>query len=114
MESLEPLANGDAGVRQCGASEWFNQFFDFVDDKSPRDWRAYSTLTPDEVEALESVLRIINAACDDTPQMVSDDALVVSGWPGRVQPVASAALTQMRLRGRFREDAEETEPSQVT
>jgi len=110
MEAVEVLADGDVGVRACGASEWINQFYDFVEDDGPWDWRACSTLTTREVEVLESVLGLMNAACDATPQMVTDDQLIESGWPHRVQPVASAALALMRSRGRFSEEAEEVEP----
>jgi hypothetical protein len=37
--------------------------------------------------------------------------LVGSGWPSRITPVATKALSPMRRRGHFREDIEEDEPS---
>ncbi|WP_327039620.1 hypothetical protein [Micromonospora maris] len=43
---------------------------------------------------------------------VIDDDFIASGWPGRIQPAARAASDVMQARGRFREDAEEENPSE--
>ncbi len=109
MEALDWLADGDDGVRLGGASEYFEQFFDIIDDAGK--WRSSNCLSPEEMAGLDAVVDIVTAACDDTPTRLSDDDLVGSGWPSRITPIASKALSLMRRRGRFREDAEEDEPS---
>jgi hypothetical protein len=109
MEVLEMLADGAACVRFAGASEYFEMFFDWVDDR--RDWRTWSSFTAGEVEGLARVHGLMEAAARATPQHLSDDELIASGWPGQIQPVATEVLQATRARGRFREDAEETEPS---
>jgi hypothetical protein len=111
MEALETLADGDPGVLDCGAGEYFNQFYDWIDDDSPWEWREWGSLTLGEVEALDKVLELMNAACEATPQYVTEDELITSGWPTRIQPFAATALQLMRDRGWFDEDAEEAEPS---
>src|SRR5258706_10479901 len=107
MEALEPLAGGDTGVYSCGAMEYFEQFFDFVNDDSPWKWRTWSSFTPREVEALAEVLELMNAACAATRQHLSEEELAASGWPARMEPVAASRLCMMSERGRFNEDTEE-------
>lgn len=111
MESLEWLADGDDGVRVAGPSEYFNQFYDVIDDDSGWDWRSWSCFTKDEVAALDAVLQIVTTACEETPTMVSEGDLVLSGWPSRIGPIAFTTLSLMSGRGRFREDIKEEEPS---
>jgi hypothetical protein len=111
MESLETLAAGDVGVLEIGAGEYFNQFYDWIDDDSPWEWRDWSSFAPGEVEALEEVLKLVDAACEATPQYVSEEDLIASGWPTRIQPVAAKSLQLMCDRGWFDEETEEAEPS---
>src|SRR5262245_35769734 len=113
MEALDLLASGDEGVLEAGASEYINQFYDQIDDDSPWEWREWSTFTPGEVSALDRVLDLMNGAYEATPQQVSEDELIASGWPARIQPVAAETLRLMTDRGWFDENAEELEPSFV-
>ena len=111
MESLVALSEGDAGVRSVGVAEYVNQFFDVIDDDIPWHWREWSCFTPGEVERLDEVHRLLKAACGATPQIVTDDDFIASGWPTRIQPAARLALDLMQARGRFREDVDEEDPS---
>jgi hypothetical protein len=111
MEALEALADGADGVRSVGNAEYVNEFFDTIDDRVPWRWREWSTFTPDEVTALDMVHRLLLSACVATPKVCSDDEFIASGWPERIKPAASAALTLMRARGRFSEDRDEESPS---
>ena len=111
MEALENLCDGDAGVRSIGLIEYVEQFFDIINDDIPMRWRDWSSFTPDEVQALDEVLRLLNAACAATPKLTSDDAFIASGWPIKLQPASILASDLMRASGRFREDIEEDQPS---
>ncbi len=111
MEALDLLADGDEGVRSAGNAEYVNHFFDFIDDDVPLQWREWSTLTADEVAALDKVLRALLDACAETPAVCTDDEFIASGWPERVKQIAGAALALMRARGRFHEEYEEDSPS---
>lgn len=111
MEALELLAAGEAGIRSQGASEYFNQFFDVIDDDSPWDWRDWPILTPEEVSALASVHDELLWACGATPLTISDEELIATEWPSRIQHLAAEALQRMEARGRFSEETEEAEPS---
>jgi hypothetical protein len=83
MEALETLAGGEAGVRTVGAIEYLEEFFDWVDDDSPWDWRTWSSFSVGEVEGLARVLGLMEAAVRATPQHLSGDELIATGWPGR-------------------------------
>lgn len=111
MEALEPLAKGNDGVRWRGHGEYVNQFFDFIDDDSPGDWRTMSTLTPAEVEGLDRIQRLLLDAVTATGRFCTDSDFIASGWPERIKPFAAEVLSQMRQRGRFDEDNEEEAPS---
>ncbi|MGC5032288.1 hypothetical protein [Micromonospora sp. DT229] len=112
MEALVALSEGDSGVPSVGVGDYVNQFFDFIDDDIPWHWRDWSCFTPEEVERLDAVHRLLNAACAATPRIDTDDDFIASGWPARIQPAARTALNVMQARGRFREDAEEETPSE--
>jgi hypothetical protein len=101
MEVLEPLAEGDEGVRSRGNVDYVNGFFDFIDDETPWDWRTNSTLVPAEVAALDEIQRLLLDAVAATGKICSDDDFIASGWPERIRPVAAEALSLMRRRGRF-------------
>ena len=109
MEALEPLSEGEAGVRSVGLNEYVEQFFDFVNDDARWPWRGMTTLTPEEVVVLGDVHGVLNAACSATPRM-SDDAFIESGWPAAIAPVAKQALDLMEARGRFSEEVEQGQP----
>lgn len=111
MEALEDLAEGDDGVRRLGHGDYINGFFDTIDDGAPWRWREWSTLTPAEVMALDSVQRVLLDACAETVHVRADEEFIAWGWPERIKPVAASALELMRTRGRYREDREEDSPS---
>lgn len=110
IEVMELLADGDDGLRAVGDVEYFNLFFDWVDDDIPEDWRANSAYTPEEVEHIEAVHRSMLAAVYATGGMDTAQT-AASGWPRRIQPIAQQALALMLRRGRFDEETEEEEPS---
>lgn len=117
IDALETLADGVDGLFSAGGVEYFNQFFDFideVDDTLPYDWRALSTYTAAEVRTLEAVLSVMLEALAGTEGFETDHEIAASGWPERVQPIACEALTVMLERGRFDEHHEEREPSHRT
>jgi len=84
MESLEALSQGDDGVRAVGVGEYVEEFFDQISDDARWDWRTWSTFTPDEVTALDAVLRLVVAACDATPGVDDVDGFIASGWPEQI------------------------------
>jgi len=110
MDALAPLVDGNAGVHRAGVVDYFEDFFALIEEDRPA-WREVSSLTNDEVSALEAVSRELSIARDETPQMIDEASFTASGWPVRIQPQAAAALTLMERRGRFSEDVEESEPS---
>ena len=110
MEELLGLAEGDENVRQTGAGEYFEAFYDWV-PHSGDGVRPNGALTQDEAALILKVSIALNEACDATPGIVSADELIATGWPERIKPLAQSALDQMLKRGRFSEDAEEDEPS---
>lgn len=111
IEVLEVLADGDAGLHAVGEKEYFNYFFDYIDDSSPHQWRALSTYTGAEVARIELVLEQMLAALEATADLRTDREVAATGWPKRVAPVARDALEVMTARGRFDEESEEIEPS---
>jgi hypothetical protein len=111
MESLDTLSQGDEGVQAVGFVEYFEQFFDVIDDDGPWPWRQWTCFTPEEVRALDAVQQILLEASAATPRLSAEKEFASSGWPSRIQPSAIAAMDLMRARGRFREDIEEDEPS---
>lgn len=110
IECLEYLAAGDDGIRATGDVEYFESFFDWVEDDRPWDWRTNSAYTPAEVEAVDLVLTGLVAAVEETREM-DTEATVASGWPRRIAPIAQSALDLLVQRGRFDEDHEEPAPS---
>ena len=83
-EALETFAAGDAGVRSVGYAEYFEEFFDVIDDR-PWDWRAWSTFTPDEVRGLDEVLSVVLAASEATPALMDDDATCGNPWMSAIK-----------------------------
>jgi hypothetical protein len=111
MEALCTLSEGPDGVRAIGVVEFVEQFFDVIDDEVPWHWRSWTSFTPDEVEGIGKVLRLMNAACAATPRVDTEEEFISSGWPARIQPAAASVLERMQARGRFREDIVEDVPS---
>ncbi|ASR53921.1 hypothetical protein [Cellulomonas sp. PSBB021] len=111
IEVLEVLADGDAGLYAVGVNEYFNHFFDYVDDDLPHDWRGLSTYTQEEVTRIELVLDEMLAALKATANLTTEREVAASGWPKRIAPIAREALGVMTQRGRFDEEREEVEPS---
>jgi hypothetical protein len=110
LDAVSLLAEGDSGVRAVGANEWVNQFFDVLDDDAPWAGRSWSVFTPDEVTLLGAVHDRLQDVCQSTPQILVDDDFIAAGWPARIAPLARQAELHVQARGRFSEDAEETEP----
>lgn len=110
IECLEYLAEGDDGIRALGHVEYFESFFDWVDDDRPWDWRDNSAYTAEEIGSVNLVLAALLQAVAETREMDTEET-VDSGWPRRIAPIAESALELMVHRGRFDEDREEPGPS---
>ena len=111
MEAVHTLAEGDDGVRRVWPTEYFESFYDWLPHRSDGGMRPNSAITTQERESLMEISRMLDEACDATPQNMNADELIATGWPMRIQPIAQHALTLMLNRGRFSEDKEEVEPS---
>jgi hypothetical protein len=111
MEAVAILADGDDGVRQVSAKEYFLIFYDYIPHRDEGAMYPNSAITAEEFALLREVSRMLDDACDDTPQFVTEDELIASGWPKRIRPIAQKALKTMQGRGRFSEEREEYVPS---
>ena len=111
IEAVQTLADGDDGVRRVWPDEYFEDFYDFIPHHNNGVIPENSAFTEEEKRLLVEISRILDAACDGTPKIMTADELVESGWPKRIQPIAQNALEKMLHRGRFNEDNEEQEPS---
>jgi hypothetical protein len=111
MEEILTLSEGDPGVAECGPTEWFELFFDWFPYEGEDSY--YPAMTEEEVDAVRNVLKLMQQAISDPgiPKRPTVDAVIRSGWPRRIAPVAKQALDLMLQRGRFSEDVEEEEPS---
>jgi hypothetical protein len=109
VEVLETLADGPEGVRFVGFSDYFNSFFDFV----PDDCVPYpnSAMTSEEIQAVAEVCKLLSAALEATPQVMTPEEFIDTGWPDEIMPVAQKALDAFMRRGKFDEEIEEVEPS---
>jgi hypothetical protein len=113
MDAMSWLAEGARAVRRMSSNEYFEMFYDLVDDNNPYwPWPkgAPETMTTSEVDAVTKVLLVVNAAVADIRD-ADEDATIASGWLERISPVAEAALDLMLTRGCFSNDFEELEPS---
>lgn len=61
--------------------------------------------------AIAQVHGLMKAASDATPQMVTSEQLVETGWPLQIEPIALQAVELMWERGQFSEEHEEEVPS---
>jgi hypothetical protein len=102
IDVLELLTGGDETVLQFGASGYFNWFFDWFPDEGVYD--PPSTMTSEEAAAASIVLAVMREACDATPRFMTEDELIATGWPRRVQLVSTQALIVFMARGRGDED----------
>ncbi len=110
LEIAAALAKGEDYLREVGAIEWFELFFDWMPRKDEVPF-SNPSMTDIECEAVSTLRTMMLQACAETPQMVTDEQLIKSGWLRQIQPVAGRLLTLMKLRGIFSEDIEENEPS---
>jgi hypothetical protein len=110
MEAVLSLADGEPGVDEAGATEWFESFFDYFPyDGSPV--RDLSSINDLEWAALTPLVAAMQTACRETPSNISEAELKASGWPAKIAPIAAEALAVFLARGRFSEDVEEATPS---
>jgi hypothetical protein len=114
MEAVQTLAEGDEGVRAVWPAEYFESFYDWIPHHRDGVMPSNSSLTADEQQSLHDVSSILDQACDATPGNMHAEDLIATGWPRRIQPVAQRAIDLMLRRGRFREDVEEIEPSDIS
>ncbi|RYG93764.1 MAG: hypothetical protein EON58_17680 [Alphaproteobacteria bacterium] len=102
IDVLELLADGNETVRRFGSAEYFNCFFDWFPDEGV--YKPPSAMSQDEVKVATAVLVLMRDACDATPLRVTEDELISTGWPSRIQPFAQNALEVFMTRGRGIED----------
>lgn len=117
MDAMSWLAEGPESVRRMSSQEFFEMFYDWVDDENPVwPWPkgAPETMTPSEVDAVTKVLEVVNAAVAELEDIHDDIIVIGSGWLERISPVARAALDLMLIRGCFDEEIEEGQPSNKT
>jgi hypothetical protein len=108
IEAVHTLAEGNEGVRAVGPPEYFESFYDWI----PYGGEFSNNATTAEEKArLSDISKLLDRACDATPQSMTADELISTGWPELIQPIAQEALSLMLKRGRFSEDQEEKEPS---
>ena len=109
MEELFGLAEWQESLRTVGFAEYFESYFDWA----PYDGEPYSNgvMTEGEREALRQVQRIMIEAMNATPNEMNVEQFVATDWPQRIGRAAEEALRLMLRRGRFSEEAEESEPS---
>ncbi len=111
MEEILCLSEGDAGVTAAGPTEWFLAFFDWFPYQGEPKW--YPAMTPEEIAAVSKVCVLMQQAIavTDISKQPTVDEITRTGWPERIAPVAQKAIDLMLQRGRFSEEAEESEPS---
>jgi hypothetical protein len=109
MEELLYLADGDQAVLDMGYGEYLEAFFTWF----PIEGAAYanSALNTREREALLGLLPLVQKMYSEAPDGVGEAALIATGWPKRIAPIAESTLEVFRARGRFSEDLEEVEPA---
>jgi hypothetical protein len=107
MDAVLILADGDDGVRRVSPTEYFEIFYDFIPHRDDREMWPNSAIAADERALLLEVSGIVdaacNATCNATPDEMTAEEFIATGWPKRIQPLALKALNLMRERGRFKE-----------
>jgi hypothetical protein len=109
MEELAYLARGEAAVREIGCGDYIYDFFTWFPEEGPP--HGNSALTKAEFEVLSELLPMMQQMLRELPIRVGDQALIATGWPERIAPIAQRALSLFVPRGRFKEDVEEREPT---
>ena len=111
IEALEYLAQGDDGVRLQGLTEYLEGFYDFVRHRRQGGLSPNTAMNAEEWVLAQDITNLMHSAYDEP---ASDDAaFIATGWPKRIQPVALQALKIMLERGKFDEEIEEREPSDL-
>jgi hypothetical protein len=113
MEAVHTIADGEEGVRRELPDEYFESFYTWIPHHDDGELEPNSTITPEERTGLLELSAILDEACDATPKIMSADEFIDTGWPDRVEPVAQKVLRLMLARGRFSEDREEGEASDI-
>ena len=113
MEAVHTIADGEEGVRREWPDDYFENFYTWIPHHSDGNMPSNSTIGPEERTGLLELSAILDKACDATPKIMTADEFIDTGWPKRVQPIAQKVLRLMLERGRFSEDQEETEPSDI-
>lgn len=94
-----------------GVDEYFESWaVSFPYEGGPLLLHSNSAFSVDERNALEPLVKLLNEAWDATSGM-SDEAFLATEWPDRIDEAARNAHALFVKRGKFREDAEEDEPS---
>ncbi|GGZ45364.1 hypothetical protein [Asticcacaulis endophyticus] len=105
---IEEVHSLTLGIGSWGAAEYFNAFYDHMNDDEP--WQN-SAMTEEEWCRLNELCQLMNKACDSTPGDLTDQELIDSGWPDRIKPDAQKVLDVFLKRGRFSEEFEQEAPS---
>ncbi|ATY30817.1 hypothetical protein [Sphingomonas psychrotolerans] len=109
MEELWGHSRDHTWIKEVGAVEWFESFFDhFPYEGQPH---GYPAMTTDEATAVGAVCLTMQQAIADLPKNPTVQQIIHSGWPDRIRPVAQSALDLLTVRGRLAEEFEEAEPS---
>jgi hypothetical protein len=98
IDVIEILADGNDAVKRFGFIGYFNLFFDYFPED--RDFVPLSTMSKDETAATIAVLGQMLSAVEATPQNMTDDEFIATGWPGLIQPIAKQAVETFLITGR--------------
>jgi hypothetical protein len=85
IEAVDTLAQGEQGVRRVWPVEYFEQFHDQIPHHRDGEIRPNSAITREELSLLSEVGKILDQACDATPNKMTADELIGTGWPKRIQ-----------------------------
>lgn len=102
IEVIEFLADGDDAVKLFGFSEYFNWFFDYFPEDG--DFVPLSTMSVGETSAANELLKQMLSAAEATPQYMTEDEFINTGWPTRIQLTAKRAMETFLVKGRCAED----------
>lgn len=111
IEAVSIVCEGDEIIREIGAAEYFNTFFDFEDCFDDPNNPCLSTLNFQETKQLFALNAVMHWACSSTDNKINDLELIQSGWPKKIIPFAKETLELLLIRGRHSEDFEEQKAS---
>jgi hypothetical protein len=109
MEEIWAMAEWRESLGNVGLSEHLESFFDtfpYEGDLPPNE-----TITPEERTAIAQVHKLVSKAYNATPNEMTNEEYIATGWPQRIEPFAEQALRLMLKRGRFSESHVEAKPS---